>query len=215
VAQALSAQGAAVGVPLEAGPWTDLVTRCTVTLWHRLVPDPAACVSDAAVGQSLLLLHERLGHVDAALPDFRLGIGRAQAAASDEAQMALGRDDLGVLRATFDDLLPLIDDAKLTSRPLHGEPHDGNRLVTASGLHWIDFENACQGPVEWDLAFVSGESRQAFGAVDDGLLAVLVTVVSACVATWCGTRSAARFPDMQRQAVHHLNRLRAGGPLRP
>jgi len=35
---------------------------------------------------------------------------------------------------------------------LHGEPHDGNRISTAAGIRWIDFESCCVGPLEWDLA---------------------------------------------------------------
>jgi hypothetical protein len=124
--------------------------------------------------------------------------------------MALAPGDLDLLRATFDELLPRIDESRFRSQALHGEPHDGNRLVTASGMHWIDFENACQGPVEWDLAFVSAETRRAFDAVDDQLLASLVSLTSACVATWCGTRSSLRFPALQRHAVHHLDQLRTG-----
>jgi thiamine kinase-like enzyme len=35
---------------------------------------------------------------------------------------------------------------------LHGDAHPGNLLPTAQGLLWIDFEDACRGPLEWDYA---------------------------------------------------------------
>ena len=37
-------------------------------------------------------------------------------------------------------------------QPLHGDAHPGNVIATREGLVWIDFEDACLGPVEWDLA---------------------------------------------------------------
>ena len=37
-------------------------------------------------------------------------------------------------------------------RPLHGDAHTGNVLMTPSGPLWTDFEDVCVGPVEWDLA---------------------------------------------------------------
>ncbi len=37
-------------------------------------------------------------------------------------------------------------------RPLHGDCHTGNVLLTPSGPRLTDFEDVCAGPVEWDLA---------------------------------------------------------------
>jgi thiamine kinase-like enzyme len=38
-------------------------------------------------------------------------------------------------------------------QPLHGDAHPGNLIATREGgLVWIDFEDVCLGPVEWDLA---------------------------------------------------------------
>lgn len=35
---------------------------------------------------------------------------------------------------------------------MHGDAHAGNLIATRDGLVWIDFEDVCRGPVEWDLA---------------------------------------------------------------
>lgn len=51
-----------------------------------------------------------------------------------------------------------------TARPiqvLHGDAHDGNTLYTGRGLLWLDFEETCVGPVEWDLAcLITGLYKQ-------------------------------------------------------
>ena len=64
-------------------------------------------------------------------------------------------------------------------QPLHGEPHEANRLHTAAGIRWIDFEDACRGPIEWDLAFLPERSLAAFGQVDRELLDLLGTLNAA------------------------------------
>jgi aminoglycoside/choline kinase family phosphotransferase len=121
---------------------------------------------------------------------------------------------VALLRATFDDLLPLIDDHRFSRQALHGEPHQGNRLSTPTGVRWIDFEDACDGPREWDLCFLSPDARREFPPVDDELLTLLSTLNSARVATWCSTHSSTRFAEMRRHAAHHLAlvRLARGRP---
>jgi aminoglycoside/choline kinase family phosphotransferase len=55
-----------------------------------------------------------------------------------------------VLHAAADRLLPLA--LTWPRRPLHGDAHTGNLLQSGDGPRWIDFEDVCAGPVEWDLA---------------------------------------------------------------
>src|SRR5580704_5208883 len=95
-------------------------------------------------------------------------------------------------------------------QPLHGEPHDGNRILTASGVRWLDFENACQGPLEWDLTFVSADVRAVFPDIDTDLLDLLSTLNSALVATWCWVQ--ARFPEMRHHGAQHLEQVRLRWP---
>jgi aminoglycoside phosphotransferase (APT) family kinase protein len=105
---------------------------------------------------------------------------RAHAVLSSDTRIpALAKDDLMLLRTAFDDLLAQLDDRTFPQRALHGEPHDGNHLLTPSGLRWIDFESACLGPPEWDLAFLPDGARAAFTDVDLDLLALL-KVLDSC-----------------------------------
>jgi hypothetical protein len=67
-------------------------------------------------------------------------------------------------------------------RPLHGSPHAGNRLPSADGPVLLDFETACLGPIEWDLAAL-GDDALAF--VPDADREVIFTM-------GCGRRSSCR-----------------------
>ena len=55
-------------------------------------------------------------------------------------------------------------------QPLHGDVHGNNLVVGRDGPVWIDFENACRGPVGRDLGmfpwFDDGAAVEAYGAVD-------------------------------------------------
>ena len=209
VASALAALGAPAGAPLTGvAPLHHLATGFIVTLWQRLEHDVTSEPADSMVAASLQQLHAALALIDIELPSFRVGLQRARTALFDDVRMnALAVDDRAFLRSAFDGLVAELDSRVLGEQSLHGEPHDGNLLVTRSGLRWIDFESTCRGPLEWDLAFLGGEPCDVFGGVDLELLELLATLNSARVATWCWIQ--ARFPDMRWHAEHHLGIVRS------
>ncbi len=211
VAAALRALGAPVAEPLtDSHPVRHPATGFTVTLWRRLDHDPTARVSGAMVASSLRQVHDALAVCGITLPDFRLGLQRARAALSDDVKMAaLPAGDIALLREAFDGLLPRLESRSTSQYALHGEPHDGNRRSTSSGIRWIDLESVCLGPLEWDLAFLSDDARREFANVDHGLLTLLSMLNSARVATWCWIESSARFREMRRHGQLHLDLLRA------
>jgi len=212
VARALAALGAPVASPLvESRPTTHPTTGFIVTLWNRLERDESTELPASAVGESLGQLHEAMNHCTVELPDFRVDIRRSRRILQDRGRIpALAAGDRALLEEVFDALLPTIEAAAVESRPLHGEPHEGNRLLTPLGIRWLDFESACRGPVEWDLAFLPERARANFSTVDEDLLAALSSLNSARVATWCSVQS--RFPVMRRHAEHHLGLLRRDWP---
>ncbi len=53
---------------------------------------------------------------------------------------------------------------------LHGDAHAGNLLDTPNGWCWVDLEETGLGPVEWDLAVLSGGAERSLDA-DDALAA--------------------------------------------
>ena len=212
VARALAALRAPVASPLaESPPTIDPTTGFIVTLWHRLERDGSTVLPASAVGESLGQLHEAMNDCWVELPDFRVDIRRSRRILQARNRIpALAAGDRALLKEVFDALLPTIEGAALDSRPLHGEPHEGNRVLTPLGIRWLDFESACRGPVEWDLAFLPEGARANFSTVDEDLLAILSSLNSARVATWCSVQ--ARFPVMRRHAAHHLDLLRRDWP---
>jgi Ser/Thr protein kinase RdoA (MazF antagonist) len=212
VASAIAVRGAPIAPPLPGiGAMRDRETGLVVTLWSRLDHDPNAEAEGPVVGQSLIRIHEALDECDVALPSFRDGLERTRIALFDDLRIAaLVPVDRAFLRAAFTDLVSRLDERTFPERRLHGEPHAGNYLLTRTGLRWIDFEDACRGPVEWDLAFLPADGVAIFRDVDVDLLALLQALNSARVATWCWVQ--ARFPEMRRHGKHHFALVRNAWP---
>lgn len=140
VSRYLAAAGAQVVPPWqEAGPFE--AHGLDVSLWTWLEPEPQP-VSAPVYGGLLKHLHDVLDDYDADLP---LLIGPLTDIAS-----GLQASDDAVLHEAAARLVPLA--LTWPRRPLHGDAHTGNVLTTTAGPRWMDFEDVCVGPVEWDLA---------------------------------------------------------------
>jgi hypothetical protein len=134
---------------------------------EHLVEDQSRPPEAAEVGRMLADLHVALRHYDRPLPPLgpvRGDLGRMLDAV--EAEDLLAGEHVAALRAEHARLGPLL--AATTehpeAQPLHGDPHLGNLLRTSGGgLVWNDLEEACRGPVAWDIA-VLARSAGAFGA---------------------------------------------------
>ena len=207
VADYLDHAGAPVAAPWpNAPPTVHAGTGFVVTLWRRLEGSPDVTASPAAIGDSLRELHKTLSPCGVHLPNFRLAMDGVPAAIGRTT--SLTDSDRTMLAGTYTRLVEDLDRRTFDVQPLHGEPHEGNIIVTKSGIHWIDFENSCMGPVEWDLAFLPSDDDliSSFPAVDHNLLALLRVLCSALVATWCWIQ--ARFPEMRAHGIHHLEVVR-------
>lgn len=212
VASALTRGGAPVAAPRPGiGPLLDRESGFVVTLWTRLEIDPTLRLEEADRGTSLRLVHQALARIDVELPNFRVSLERTRIALFDDIQMAaLPIEDRLFLREAFGELMGSLDGLTFSEHAIHGEPHSGNCLATREGPRWIDFEDACRGPVEWDLAFLTEEARATFDNIDRPLLELLMTLNSARVATWCWVQ--ARFPAMRSHGQQHLSLVRAQWP---
>ena len=162
VARHLHAAGVPVAVPHDdPGPHLALGLAVTLWRWHEPVPGTA---TPAQVGALLADLHDALATYDADLPPL---VGPLTDVAT-----ALRVSGDPVLHAVAAELVPLA--LSWPRRPLHGDVHTGNLLLTADGPRWIDLEDVCSGPVEWDLASrtLTDATLAAYGRpVDPGRLA--------------------------------------------
>jgi hypothetical protein len=141
VSQFLSAAGAPV-VPPWRDPGPHEALGLDVSLWRWLEPGTES-MTPVAFGRLLRDLHDVLESYDAELPTL---VGPLTDIAA-----AVRTSDDRVLQDAAARLMPLA--LTWPGRPLHGDAHTGNVLMTARlGPRWMDFEDVCTGPVEWDLA---------------------------------------------------------------
>jgi Ser/Thr protein kinase RdoA (MazF antagonist) len=204
IASELVGLGAEIAAPVPGtSPSTHRSTGYVVTLWEHLTTVPGTEPSGAELAASLQGFHRALARTHVELPSFRVSLSRAREALDDDARMAaLPDNERRFLRSVNADGMAKLDRHHIEPHRLHGEPHEGNRLATAAGLRWIDFESCCVGPLEWDLAFLPPDALTAFPEVDLELFALLRLLNSARVATWCLAQ--ARFPEMRRHGEVHL-----------
>lgn len=110
-----------------------------VTFWRYV--EPRGEIDPRVAGRELRTIHEALADYDGPLPP-------AGHPAELEAILAAldPSDDVALLRELAASM-PQSD-----GQALHGDAHLGNCLPTEAGPLWHDFECACRGPREYDLA---------------------------------------------------------------
>jgi thiamine kinase-like enzyme len=81
---------------------------------------------------------------------------------SDRSADFLDESDADLLHASAERLRPIWEAPGGEVRPLHGDVHPGNLIAARGGeMVWIDFEDVCLGPPEWDLATMMDEEAVA------------------------------------------------------
>ena len=203
----LAAHGARIAAPAHpdvAGPHR--IGDAVLTLWRYRQPQPPP--SDLAeLGGVVRGFHSALAELAADLPTLADKIDDASALLRDRDRTPglTNQDRRAAARAEprIHELLdPLAPDTAL-----HGEPHDGNVIWTGDGPLLIDFEASCTGPLEWDLAYLPDEARNAFPDRDEALIERLRAAVSYCVAAWCWADPEPTH-EVAAAARHHVARLR-------
>ena len=178
------------------------VTFWTYQTHHQGEADPHQ------LGQALFQLHAAMRTFRDALPSFLNGLS-----AVDELLRHPGRvpdlpeRDRVLLLSALARLSQELAHIGAGTHPLHGSPHDANTLVTDGGIRFVDFETACLGPIEWDLAHVSAETVSDYpGTYDPDALATCRALVSVKTAAWCWANFG--HPSLRWHAKHHLSVVR-------
>lgn len=188
LAQFLADAGAPVAPPspdVDPGP-----TECDgllVTFWKHVDHDPARFEPGLA-GRSLRELHAALAGYERPLPacDRLEEVGRLLRLLHPSPLASA--EDLAALRRAHERLVAPVEDGW---RPLHGDSHFNNILWTPEGPLWTDLENACRGPIEYDLACLlwrgapgTEDAVAAYGTHDADLASRLEPFLAVFLAAW-------------------------------
>jgi hypothetical protein len=149
----LSEQGAPVVAPSrELPPGPHRHDGFLVSFWTYLQPDPDRTATAADCSAMLVDLHAALRSYPGQLPTLASAVVDLRwLEALDLAADVLSDADVARLHASAERLGPFLE-APGEVQPVHGDAHPGNLIATRDGLVWIDFEEVCRAPAEWDLA---------------------------------------------------------------
>jgi hypothetical protein len=203
----------------EIPPGPHLHDGHVVTFWEFFEHDKSYVASAEETGKFLRELHIALRGYPGSLR--RLGPFAEIPQWLDEVEHwnAVGKGDMEMLRRGYAETAARIEALRLPEQPLHGDAHKKNLLKTSRGLVWTDFEDACGGPVEWDLAcFVrtSSENPKSAlasygGEIDFARLAPFLDARDLQGAIW-GAILSTRFEDRRARAEEWMRicRVRYG-----
>lgn len=208
VARHLAARNAPAVRPIT-GSTLYLDGRCAVSLWALVEGRPVECAADEMLAaDALKRVHAALASLKTELPSFLDKVDSCRTILCDPAKAPTLREtDRIFLRERYTALREAL--AKFGSgwRPIHGDTHLGNVMISGAGAIWLDLESVCRGPVEWDVVNLPERCWSAFGALDAKLLQLLEEVRSLCVAVWCWA-AFDRSTASAEAAMYHLERLR-------
>jgi hypothetical protein len=158
-----------------------------VSFWAYVEHDSGR-FDPAAAGRSLRELHEAMAAFDRPLPAWhRLDeVGRVLDLIRPSE--LISSEEIDGLRTVRERLVP---PARSQMRPIHGDSHFRNVLWTREGPLWGDLENACAGPVEYDLACLrwrddpgTAEALAAYGSHDEAAVDEVTPYLALFLAAW-------------------------------
>jgi len=215
IARELCALGAPVVCPASGLP-SVVHSRggLEITFWQYHAQPQGAEPTLPRIAVALRQLHaafDRLPRtLKAGLPSYKRDLSYVRSLLADHAALpAMTSADRDLLANTFDRLQARLD--RLVSADalvaIHGEPHSHNVLLVGGEPAFIDFESACMGPLEWDLACLGEQAEPLFRDVaQPELLWLCRSMASVKTATLC-TADPDRG-DMREHAAWHLARVR-------
>lgn len=132
-----------------------------MTLWEFLPQGPDVSHLDPGeLGRSLRALHAVLAGFPGDLaPLMEIRNWLEELLSELRPSPWLTHQDIDRLRFALDNLTPKVFASSLPAQALHGDASMSNLLRTDAGPVWIDLEDVCIGPVEWDVAGLVGSTR--------------------------------------------------------
>jgi aminoglycoside phosphotransferase (APT) family kinase protein len=183
-----------------------------ITLWTYFAAQPSRDLSPGDYAAALVSLHRGLQRVDVRAPHFTDRVRQAEHLVSNGTGIPdLSDTDRRLLADTLQALTRAISERRAPEHLLHGEPHPGNVLNTATGPLFIDLETCCRGPVEFDLAHTPAEVSERYPDADQALVRQCRVLVLAMAAAW-RLDPTDRFPGGRQAFGEILNALRSGPP---
>ena len=212
VATHLAARGAPVVPPTrDVPPGPHQCQQLSLTLWEYVEPAPKVAPDPKDLAAAIAVVHRALGDFGGSLPLFTVELDDASRLLEPQRSPALARVDRRFLTSVISQLRAALPTRGAGWRPLHGSPHGANWLVSRHGPLLLDFETACRGPIEWDLAALSDDVLDCLPGVDGELIVAMRRMRSACVAAKCWV-APERAPEIREAAHVHLRLLR-GQPI--
>lgn len=202
----LGAPVAALDPRVEPGTYSQDGFVVTWWTYHPPVSDEPASPADYA--SALLRLHAAMRGLDVVTPHVTDRVDQAVHLVThpDDTPDLSTRDRI-VLADTLHEARTALTGCAAAGQLLHGEPHPGNLLQTSGGLVFVDFETACRGPLEFDLAHAPHEVAGHYPGVDEDLLATCRLLVLAMVTAWRWDRND-HLPDGRRLADAWMREIR-------
>lgn len=179
-----------------------------ITYWKYYEPLPASSITPAEYAQVLERLHATMRQINVTAPHFTDRVEEAQSIVGDRSQSPDLLDaDRELLTNTLRTLRHAVLDRGSNEQLLHGEPHPGNLLSTASGMRFIDFETCCYGPVEFDIAHAPDSVGEHYVRADPLQLRDCRILSLAMVAAWRADRDDV-FPNGREMRDELLGTVR-------
>jgi|Tabmets5t2r1_1033131.scaffolds.fasta_scaffold20389_2 Phosphotransferase enzyme family len=149
----LAGQGAPVVTPsAELPPGPHEYDGFPISFWTYLEPDPGRLPTTADCAALLVDLHATLRSYPGDVPTYLADDMPALMTLLDQADGVVDQDDVERIGEAHERLRSMWESPDGELQPLHGDAHPGNIMSTSAGFVWIDFEDICRGPVEWDFA---------------------------------------------------------------